>query len=63
MPVEMKWWEMGQEYEQMCWSRQWSEKPEFPFGLAGYRLDSERGETAELGTEIAQRLLCYLSVS
>lgn len=54
---------MGQEYEQMCWSRQWSEKLEFPLGLAGSRLDSERGETAELTTETAQRLLCYLSRS
>lgn len=54
---------MEQEYEQMCWSRQGSEELEFPMGLVGYRLDSERGETAELETEIAPRLLCYLSGS
>lgn len=40
---------MEQEYEQMHWSREQSEEPEFPMGLAGYRLDSERGEPAELG--------------
>lgn len=54
---------MGQEDEQMCWSRQWSEKLEFPLGLSMYRLNNERGETAELTRETARRLLRYLSGS
>lgn len=59
MPVETNWQEMGCDYQPTRWKGQPGELA-LMMQLAKYRLESMRGETPELATEIVRRQLYYL---